>query len=79
MAYFINNYGKSPEVIFHIDIINIKPTTGFVRIVIWNDAVGSNIHDYLSFIKLDKGWDVIENIFHQFDNVSSLNNQFFIK
>jgi len=34
MAYFINNYGKSPEVIFHIDIINIKPTTGFVRIVI---------------------------------------------
>ncbi|VFS50203.1 nuclear transport factor 2 family protein [Budvicia aquatica] len=66
-ADFIQNYGKSPEIIFHIDILDITPTTAVVRIVMEKDAVGSDCNDYLSFIKLDKRWAVISKIFHQFE------------
>lgn len=66
-ADFIQNYGKSPEIIFHIDILDITPTTAVVRIVMEKDAVGSDCNHYLSFIKLDKRWAVISKIFHQFE------------
>lgn len=63
---FIKSYGKSPEIIFHIDVLDITPTTAIVRIVLEKDAVGSDCNDYLSFIKLDKRWTVISKTFHQF-------------
>ena len=66
-ADFINNYGKSPEIVFHIDVLDITPTTANVRIVMEKDAVGSDCNDYLMFIKLDTGWAVIAKVFHQFD------------
>ncbi len=66
-ADFIKNYGKSPEIVSHIDVLDITPTTAIVRIVLERDAVGSDCNDYLSFIKLDKGWTVIAKVFHQFD------------
>lgn len=79
MAYFINNYGKSPEVIFYIDVVNIKSTTESVHIFMEKDAVGSDCHDCLSLIKLDKVLAVIENIFHQLDKLFALNNPFIYK
>lgn len=66
-ADFIINYGKSPEIVSHIDVLDITPTTAVVRIVMEKDAVGSDCNDYLSLIKLDKGWTVIAKVFHQFD------------
>ena len=66
-ADFIKDYGKSPEIVYHIDVLDITPTTAVERIVMEKDAVGSDCNDYLSFIKLDKGWTVIAKIFHQFD------------
>lgn len=66
-ADFILNYGKSPEIVSHIDVLDITPTTAVVRIVMEKDAVGSDCNDYLSFIKIDKGWTVIAKVFHQFD------------
>lgn len=66
-ADFIKNYGKSPEIVTHIDVLDITPTTAVVRIVMEKDAVGSDCNDYLSFVKIDKGWTVIAKIFHQFD------------
>lgn len=79
MAYFINNYGISTEAIFHIDVINIKPTTEFVRVFIESDAVLSGFHDYLSLLKIDKCWVLIESGFHQFDNVLRKITNLFIK
>lgn len=64
---FIINYGKSPEIVSHIDVLDITPSTAIVRIVMEKDAVGSDCNDYLSFIKLEKGWTVIAKVFHQFD------------
>ena len=66
-ADFIKNNGKSPEIVSHIDVLDITPTTAVVRIVMGNDAVGSDCNDYLTFIKLDTGWTVIAKAFHQFD------------
>lgn len=66
-ADFINDHGKSPEIGYHIDVLDITPTTAVVRIVMEKDAVGSDCNDCLSFIKLDKGWTVIAKVFHQFD------------
>lgn len=64
---FIANYGKSSEIVYHIDVLDITPTTAIVRIVMEKDAVGSDCNDYLSFIKLDKEWSVIAKVFHQFE------------
>ncbi len=66
-ADFIINYGKSPAIVSRIDVLDITPTTAVVRIVMEKDAVGSDCNDYLSFIKIDKGWTVIAKVFHQFD------------
>jgi hypothetical protein len=66
-ADFINNYGKSPNIISHIDVLDITPTTAIVRIVMAKDAVDSDCNDYLSFIKIDNVWRVIAKVFHQFD------------
>lgn len=64
---FIKNYGKSPEIISHIDVLDITPTTAVVRVVMEKDAVGSDCNDYLTFIKLDHGWTIVAKVFHQFD------------
>lgn len=64
---FINNYGKSSEIVSHIDVLDITPTTAVVRIVIEKDAVGSDCNDYLTFIKINHCWKVIAKVFHQFD------------
>ena len=64
---FIKNYGKSPDITTHIDVLDITPTTAVVRIVSEKDAVGSDCNDYLMLIKLDCGWTVIAKVFHQFD------------
>ena len=66
-ADFIKNYGKSPEIVSHIDVLDITPSTAIVRIVSENDAVGADCNDYLMLIKLDGGWTVIAKVFHQFD------------
>lgn len=67
-ANFIKNYGPSAEIITHIDVLDITPTTAVVRIVMEKDAVGSDCNDYLSFIKLDEGWKIIAKVFHQFES-----------
>ena len=64
---FIRNNGKSSELVSHIDVLDITPTTAIVRIVTEKDAVGSDCTEYLTFIKLDTGWTVIAKVFHQFD------------
>ena len=64
---FIKNYGKSPEIVAHIDVLDMTPTTALVRIIMEKDAVGSDCTDYLTLIKLDAGWTVIAKVFHQFD------------
>lgn len=66
-ADFIKNYGKSPDIVSHIDVLDITPTSAVVRIIMAKDAVDSDCNDYLTFIKLDQGWKVIAKVFHQFD------------
>lgn len=67
-ADFINNYGKSPNIVSHIDVLDITRTTIVVRVVMAKDAVDSDCNDYLTFLKLDESWKVITKVFHQFDN-----------
>lgn len=64
---FIKANGNSPELVSHIDVLDITPTTAVVRIVLENDAIGSDCNEFLTLIKLDDGWTVIAKIFHQFD------------
>ena len=66
-ADFIKNNGKSPEIISHIDVLDITPSTALVRVVAEKDAVGSDCTEYLTFIKIENSWAVIAKVFHQFD------------
>ncbi|MCD8351581.1 MAG: nuclear transport factor 2 family protein [Planctomycetaceae bacterium] len=70
-ADFIRNYGKSPDIEAHIDVLDMTPTTAVVRVLIAKDAVGSDCTDTLLLIKLDGRWKVIAKVFHQFDVPSS--------
>lgn len=63
---FIKTNGKSPEIVYHIDVIDITPTTAVVRLVMEKDAIGSDCSENLMLIKLNDGWTVIAKIFHQF-------------
>jgi len=64
---FIKNYGASPDLDAHIDVLDITPATAVVRIVTGNDAAGSDCDEYLTLIKLDTGWTIIAKTFYQFD------------
>ena len=63
---FIKANGKSPEIVFHIDVLDITPTTAAVRIVMEKDAVGSDCNANLLLLKLNDRWTVIAKVFHQF-------------
>ena len=65
-ADFISTYGKSPEIESHIDVLDITPTTAAVRIVLEKDAIGSDCHENLLLVRLDKGWSIVGKVFHQF-------------
>ena len=67
---FIKNYGKSADLIANIDVLDITPTSAVVRVVMENDAAGSDCNDYLTLLKLDRGWKIIAKVFHQFDTQS---------
>lgn len=66
-AAFIANYGPSPDIEAHIDVLDMTPTTAVVRIIMEKDAVGSDCTDMFLFIKLESGWKAIAKVFHQFD------------
>lgn len=63
---FIRKNGKSPEIEYHIDVLDITPTTASVRIVMEKDAIGSDCNANLLLIKLNDVWTVIAKVFHQF-------------
>lgn len=65
-AEFIKQNGKSPEIVSHIDVLDITPTTAVVRLIAEKDAIGSDCTEYLTLIKLDGGWTIIAKVFHQF-------------
>lgn len=65
-AEFIRRNGKSPEIDFHIDVLDITSSTAVVRIVTENDAIGADCNGYLTLIKVDRGWTVIAMVFHEF-------------
>lgn len=64
---FIKNYGKSPDMDAHIDVLDMTPTTAIVRAVTGNDAASSGCDEYLTLIKLDTGWSIIAKVFYQYD------------
>lgn len=63
---FIKTNGKSPEIVSHIDVLDITPSTAVVRLVMEKDAVGSDCNENLMLIKCNGGWTVIAKVFHQF-------------
>lgn len=64
---FIKRYGKSPDLEFHIDVLDMTPTTAVVRIVTEKDAIGADCIEYQTLVKLDSGWTIMAKFFHQFD------------
>ncbi|GBR06941.1 nuclear transport factor 2 family protein [Acetobacter oeni] len=66
-AEFIRINGASPDIASHIDILDITPVTAVVRIIIENDAIGSDCCEYLNLIKTGGIWSVFSKAFLQFD------------
>lgn len=65
-AEFIKQNGKSPEIVSHMDVLDITPTSAVVRLVMEKDAIGADCIAYLTLIKLDGSWSIIAKVFHQF-------------
>lgn len=63
---FIRKNGKSPEIEYHIDVLDITPSTASVRIIMEKDAIGSDCNANLLLVKLNGGWTVIAKVFYQF-------------
>lgn len=64
---FIKNYGASPDMEAHVDVLDITPATSIVRVVTGSDAADSGCDEYLTLLKLDAGWAIIAKAFYQFD------------
>lgn len=63
---FIKMNGKSPDIEYHVDVLDLTPTTAAVRIVMEKDAIGSDCNANLLLIKVPEGWTVFAKVFHQF-------------
>lgn len=64
---FINRNGKSPELEYQIDVLDITPTTAVVRLITEKDSIGTDCCEHITLIKVDTGWIVISKAFLQFD------------
>ncbi|AOX18463.1 nuclear transport factor 2 family protein [Kozakia baliensis] len=66
-AEFIRINGPSPDIASHIDVLDITPVTAVARIIIENDATGSDCCEYVNLIKTEGKWSVFSKAFLQFD------------
>lgn len=66
-AEFIRINGASPDIASHIDILDMTPVTAVARILIENDAIGSDCCEYLNLIKTEGKWSIVSKAFLQFD------------
>lgn len=64
---FIKNYGGSPDLNYHVDVLDITPTTAAVRVVTEKDASSADCSEFLLLIKIEERWTIIAKAFHQFD------------
>lgn len=64
---FVQKNGNAPEILTHLDVLAITPTTAVVRVDMEKDAIGANYNDYLTLIKIDGDWKVIAKVYHQFE------------
>lgn len=63
---FIKQNGKSPELVYCIDVLDITPTSAVVRVITEKDAIGTDCTEYLTLIKQNGEWTIISKVFHQF-------------
>jgi hypothetical protein len=64
---FLNQNGKAPDVVAHIDVLAITPTTAVVRVDLEKDSIGADYNDYVTLLKVDGIWKVIAKVYHQFE------------
>lgn len=63
---FIKQHGKSSQLVYSIDVLDITPTSAMVRVITEKDAIGTDCTEYLTLVKLNEGWTIISKVFHQF-------------
>jgi hypothetical protein len=64
---FVQKNGKAPEIVTHLDVLAITPTTAVVRVDMEKDAIGADYNDFLTLIKINGNWKVIAKVYHQFE------------
>ena len=64
---FVQKNGKAVDIVTHLDVLAITPTTAVVRVDMEKDAIGADYNDYLTLIKIDGDWKVIAKVYHQFE------------
>lgn len=67
LVAYIEKYGPSKNMKFHLDVLHMTTTMAIVRIELENAADGGNYTDYHSFIKTDGKWLIIAKLFHLYD------------
>lgn len=64
---FVQKNGKAADIVTHLNVLAITPTTAVVRVDMEKDAIGADYNDYLTLIKIDGDWKVIAKVYHQFE------------
>ena len=64
---YVEIYGKSPDCVTHLDVLDITPTTAVVKITMEDAACGNDYTDYHSLIKIDGKWTVVAKLFHLYE------------
>ncbi len=62
---FVQKNGKAADIVTHLDVLAITPTTAVVRVDMEKDAIGADYIDYLTLIKMDGDWKVIAKVCHR--------------
>lgn len=65
---FVQKNGKVREIVTHLDVLAVTPTTALVRVDMEKDAIGADYNDFLTLIKTNGDWKVIAKVYHQFED-----------
>lgn len=64
----IESHGASPDMTYHVDVVDATPATAVLRVHLDNQVTGNAYIDYLSAVKIDDNWQVVAKVFQEYKN-----------
>lgn len=62
----VEGHGPSPNMTYHVDIVEVLPTSAVLRVHLDNLVTGFGYTDHLSALKIDSKWQLVCKIFQEY-------------